>query len=168
MSTERNLSTDDLLVDREDNTGEDRSAPESPVLVGQERAASTGSRPDSRGYDEGSDAAITRDSDDASPARERSVDASDPGSAPLFAREDADRYREQWREVQGQFVDRPREAVQEADRLVAELMQRLAAQFSESRQGLERQWDGDDDVSTEELRVALTRYRSFFERLLSA
>lgn len=154
MSDERNLSTDDLVVDREDTTtGEDQSARDSRVMVE---------------HDEGSDAPITRDSDDAAPARHSSAGGSDPGSAPLFASEDADRYREQWREVQGQFVDRPREAVQEADRLVAELMQRLAAQFSESRQGLERQWDGDDDVSTEDLRVALTRYRSFFERLLSA
>jgi hypothetical protein len=87
---------------------------------------------------------------------------------PLLDHGEADRFQERWRGIQGDFVDRPREAVQEADRLVADLMQRLAAQFSETRSGLEHQWDRDDDVSTEDLRVALTRYRSFFERLLSA
>ena len=70
--------------------------------------------------------------------------------------------------MQGEFVDQPREAVEQADRLVADLMQSLAAQFSETRTGLESQWNDSDNVSTEELRVAMTRYRSFFERLLSA
>ena len=70
--------------------------------------------------------------------------------------------------MQSQFVDEPREAVEQADRLVADLMQRLASEFTEARSNLERQWDGQDDISTEELRVAMTRYRSFFERLLSA
>jgi hypothetical protein len=70
--------------------------------------------------------------------------------------------------VQGQFVDEPRQAVEQADHLVAELMQRLATQFSETRAELERRWDGQENVSTEELRVAMTQYRSFFERLLQA
>jgi hypothetical protein len=65
-------------------------------------------------------------------------------------------------------VDEPRDAVAEADALVADLMQRLAAGFSHERERLEGQWDRGDDVSTEDLRVALTRYRSFFDRLLSA
>lgn len=87
---------------------------------------------------------------------------------PLFSASDAERYRGQWTSVQGEFVDQPREAVEQADRLVADLMQSLAAQFSETRTRLERQWNDSDDVSTEDLRVAMTRYRSFFERLLSA
>ncbi len=70
--------------------------------------------------------------------------------------------------MQGEFVDEPRAAVEHADELVSALMQRLAAQFSETRTRLEQQWDGQEDASTEELRVAMTRYRSFFERLLSA
>jgi hypothetical protein len=90
------------------------------------------------------------------------------GSAPLFPSGEAARYREQWREVQGEFVDQPRDAVQQADRLVADLMKHLASQFSETRAELERRWDGQEDVSTEELRIALTQYRSFFERLLQA
>ena len=81
--------------------------------------------------------------------------------------DEAGRYDEQWRSVQGGFVDHPRQAVEEADRLVADLMQRLATEFSETRAGLERQWESAADVSTEDLRVAMTRYRSFFERLLA-
>jgi hypothetical protein len=76
-------------------------------------------------------------------------------------------FRDRWREIQTGFVDEPRHAVEQADGLVAELMQRLAQSFSEQRNNLEHQWDASDKVSTEELRVALTRYRSFFERLLS-
>ena len=58
--------------------------------------------------------------------------------------------------------------MQRADQLVAELMQSLASSFAETRTGLEQQWDRGDDVSTEDLRLALTRYRSFFQRLLAA
>jgi hypothetical protein len=70
--------------------------------------------------------------------------------------------------VQTHFVDGPREAVQDADALVAELMQHLATTFAEERASLERQWTEGQDVSTEDLRVALKRYRSFFDRLLEA
>jgi hypothetical protein len=87
---------------------------------------------------------------------------------PLFAGDDMDRFRGRWREIQAGFVDQPRDAVKDADGLVAELMQRLAETFSEERSRLEQQWGGDGDVSTEELRMALQRYRSFFSRLLAA
>ena len=99
------------------------------------------------------------------------VDARDDESGerePLFSGEDAERLRNRWQEVQAAFVDEPRTAVKDADSLVAELMQRLAETFSQERERLESHWDGDGDVSTEELRVALQRYRSFFDRLLSA
>jgi hypothetical protein len=92
----------------------------------------------------------------------------DPASASLFPPAEADRFRDQWVQTQGQFVDQPREAVEQADHLVADLMQKLATQFSETRADLERRWDGQEDVSTEDLRVAMTQYRSFFERLLEA
>ena len=97
-----------------------------------------------------------------------STSTDDGATEPLFSSSDADRYRDQWTNVQSEFVDQPREAVEQADRLVADLMQSLAAQFSETRAGLESQWNDSDDVSTEDLRVAMTRYRFFFERLLSA
>ncbi len=74
----------------------------------------------------------------------------------------------QWKEIQAEFVDEPRKAVQEADALVAELMQRLAQMFAGEREQLESRWAGGDDVSTEDLRRGLRRYHSFFERLLAA
>ena len=74
----------------------------------------------------------------------------------------------QWKDIQAEFVDEPRKAVQDADSLVAELMQRLSQMFATEREHLESQWAGGDDVSTEDLRRSLHRYRSFFERLLAA
>jgi hypothetical protein len=73
-----------------------------------------------------------------------------------------------WKDIQAEFVDEPAEAVQEADALVAELMQRLAAMFSTQRAELETRLASDNEVSTEDLRQGLRRYRSFFERLLAA
>jgi hypothetical protein len=99
----------------------------------------------------------------------RSQDRSGNGATlePLFDESVDHDFRDRWREIQTGFVDEPRHAVEQADGLVAELMQRLAQNFSEQRNNLEHQWDASDKVSTEDLRVALTRYRSFFERLLS-
>jgi len=90
------------------------------------------------------------------------------GREPLFAGDDAERFRSRWQKVQAGFVDEPQQAVKDADSLVAELMQRLAETFSQERTNLESQWGSGDDASTEDLRVALQRYRSFFDRLLSA
>jgi hypothetical protein len=73
-----------------------------------------------------------------------------------------------WKDIQAEFVDEPAKAVHEADALVAELMQRLAAMFTAERSALEERWAGDRPVSTEDLRQGLRRYRSFFERLLAA
>jgi hypothetical protein len=73
-----------------------------------------------------------------------------------------------WKDIQAEFVDEPTTAVQQADALVAELMQRLAAMFASERAGLEERLAGDRQVSTEDLRQGLRLYRSFFERLLAA
>ena len=82
--------------------------------------------------------------------------------------EDADgaRFRDRWHAVQEGFVDDPRRAVQDADRLVAELMQTLAATFAERKRSLENQWRTGGDAQTEDLRLALRGYRSFFDQLL--
>jgi hypothetical protein len=93
--------------------------------------------------------------------------SADEQQQPLLPQDQAERYRSEWQRIQAGFVDEPRKSVEEADRLVADLMQRLAAVFSDEREQLEEQWDSGDDVSTEDLRVGLTRYRSFFDRLLS-
>ena len=85
----------------------------------------------------------------------------------LFRPEEAGQFRTRWTDVQGGFVDSPRSAVERADSLVAETMKRLAEMFSEERAKLEAQWDRGDNVTTEDLRVALQRYRAFFDRLLN-
>ena len=88
-------------------------------------------------------------------------------STPLFAGNESDVFRHRWTDVQAAFVDEPRQAVEKADALVAEAMKRLAEIFARERGNLEQQWAKGGDVSTEDLRVALRRYRSFFDRLLS-
>jgi hypothetical protein len=79
----------------------------------------------------------------------------------------SDRFRTQWDAVQSSFVDDPRQAVRRGDELVAQVMKNLAETFSEERARLESQLDRSDAANTENLRVALRRYRSFFKRLLS-
>ena len=87
--------------------------------------------------------------------------------AALFASEESGNFRSRWQEIQTGFVDEPRRALEQADSLVASAMKRLSEIFSEERHKLEQQWDKGGDLSTEDLRVALQRYRSFFNRLLS-
>jgi hypothetical protein len=87
---------------------------------------------------------------------------------PLIAPEELEKLRGKWEQIQTTFVDEPHHSVEQADRLVAEVMQRLAKSFADERSQLEGQWDQGEDVSTEQLRLAFTRYRSFFNRLLSA
>lgn len=88
-------------------------------------------------------------------------------TTPLFPEGELDGLRTRWKDVQTAFVDEPRKAVEQADGLVASAMKRLAEVFAEERSKLEGQWDRGDNVSTEDLRVALQRYRTFFDRLLS-
>lgn len=85
----------------------------------------------------------------------------------LFPAEEAKDFRAKWDAVQVGFVDEPRQAVERADSLVAGAMKRLAEMFAAEREQLEKQWDRGDSVSTEDLRLALRRYRAFFGRLLS-
>ena len=87
--------------------------------------------------------------------------------APLFPHNVADEFRGKWDHIQAAFVDEPRNAVQHADELVASAIKRLAETFAGERNKLEEAWSKGKDVSTEDLRVALQRYRSFFHRLLS-
>lgn len=88
-------------------------------------------------------------------------------AAPLFPESELGGLRDRWKDIQNAFVDEPRKAVEQADGLVASAMKRLAEVFAEERSKLEQQWDRGDSVSTEDLRLALQRYRTFFHRLLS-
>lgn len=101
------------------------------------------------------------------------ADPSAPGEASatdgaLMGAAEAERYRGRWSDVQASFVDEPQRAVADADGLVAEVIRGLAEAFSRERSSLEAQWSRGDEVSTEELRKALQRYRSFFDRLLAS
>lgn len=86
---------------------------------------------------------------------------------PLFAQDELRGFRSHWDAVQTSFVDEPRTAVEQADSLVANVVKRIAEQFSVEREQLEKQWDRGEDVNTEDLRQALKRYRAFFDRLLA-
>jgi hypothetical protein len=98
-------------------------------------------------------------------SRERAAGAS--RAAPLLSEREVQDLRARWTDIQAGFVDKPRESVEGADALVATVMQRLAETFANERASLEQQWGRGDDVSTEDLRLALQHYRSFFDRLLS-
>ena len=85
----------------------------------------------------------------------------------LFPDNELTDFRARWDKAQIGFVDEPRAAVEQADSLVATVVKRIAEQFAAERAELEHQWDRGDNVSTEDLRQALRRYRSFFDRLLA-
>ena len=103
----------------------------------------------------------------ANPAATDGADTSADHAEPMFPPGEVETFRTRWVEVQTGFVDEPRNAVEQADSLVAEMMKRLAQVFADERGKLEEQWSRGDDISTEDLRQALRRYRSFMDRLLS-
>jgi hypothetical protein len=103
----------------------------------------------------------------ASCAGDAAAPARNEPATPLFSLEEAKDFRARWDAIQVSFVDDPRRVVEKADSLVAVAMKRLAEMFATERENLEGQWDRGDNVSTEDLRLALRRYRSFFGRLLS-
>ena len=87
--------------------------------------------------------------------------------AALFPDNEMQDMRSRWDRIQAGFVDEPRQAAKQADELVASAIKRIAGQFAQERAQLEQQWDRGDNVSTEDLRQALRKYRTFFDRLLS-
>ena len=113
-----------------------------------------------------STADVARQMDDHAMQNQRQTD-NGSHNAPLLSNELTHRLQSEWTNVQASFVDEPRQAVQKADELVAFAIKQIAETFARERSGLEAQWDREGEVSTEDLRVALTRYRSFFHRLLS-
>jgi hypothetical protein len=132
----------------------------SPLSTADVAAAAEGGKPDETGspkYIEGEETAAAAK---AAPAPAEST--------PLLPEDNLRDLRSRWSDIQASFVDAPRQAVEQADHLVAEVIKRLAEVFAQERSKLEQQWDRGDSVDTEDLRVALQRYRSFFQRLLSA
>ncbi len=100
------------------------------------------------------------------PAQDMQAHAAEPLAA-LFPPQVAQEFRQRWDQVQIGFVDDPRRAVQQADELVAHVMKSLATTFADQRSRLEAGLGREGDPDTEDLRVALRGYRSFFQRLLS-
>jgi hypothetical protein len=96
------------------------------------------------------------------------VPATDGKMEAVFSQNEVNQLRPMWNAIQTKFIDEPRKSVEEADGLVASTIKRLAESFATERANLESQWGKGGDVSTEDLRLALRRYRSFFDRLLSA
>jgi len=121
-----------------------------------------GDRGETRGdAEQGGTAALASDAN-------RTTASSGDDTPNLFPREQNDQFQSRWEKIQTGFVDEPRETVEQADELVAQVMKRVAEGFATERERLEQQWGRGEDVSTEDLRIALQRYRSFFRRLLSA
>jgi len=87
--------------------------------------------------------------------------------APLFESDDAKKFRSRWLVIQSKFVDDPSAAVKEADDLVSDVIKSVTMNFSNRRIALEKQWNAEENTSTEDLRMAIKRYRSFFDRLLT-
>jgi len=99
-------------------------------------------------------------------AQQRPGDTKVDSLVTLFNHEDSENLRTRWNEIQGRFVDEPRSAVQQADMLVSEVIDKLVEMFANERGLLEGQWKQGDNVSTEGLRQALQHYHSFFNRLV--
>jgi hypothetical protein len=101
------------------------------------------------------------------PLYEKALPGKIDGSlAPLLNHDDSENLRKRWIEIQGKFVDEPREAVQQADTLVSEVLKQVIQVFASEHSTLESQWNQGSNVSTEDLRKALQHYRSFFNRLV--
>jgi hypothetical protein len=164
-SAGRRLSTADLAAaGRQDMSAEteEDSGRETDENLGPETdeyQVSSEIQPDDRPT--GADSPEETDRESAVAARPAEV------LEPLFTSDAADSYRGQWTSIQSGFVDDPRQAVRDGDELVAEVMTNLANTFADERSRVEAQLDGTGEGATEDLRVALRRYRSFFERLLS-
>lgn len=190
--TDDDVARDDLAPEdlaRDDNVARDDLAPglarddhpgESALTEGRSPDRATDVEPGEepqplrQGYGRHEVTATGTDPDLAPSTAPAAPAAADAGTADtatkaghLLAADDAEAFRARWTDVQHGFVDAPRQAVAQADGLVAELMQHLAKTFADERGRLEGQWDQGDDVSTEDLRTAFQRYRLFFERLLT-
>jgi len=155
----RELHTEDLVASGAPERGADRSiaSPTATIPAASTTATTaTGARTDER-----SETSERSDVELSGASR-----GGDGSSTPLVG--DVEGYRRRWEAVQTGFVDEPRRAVENADALVAEVITELATSFAQERGDLEGQWSKGDQVSTEDLRVSLRRYRSFFDRLLSA
>lgn len=186
IHTLQQTDPDDARTDRANWTG----TPEDPSTPPRHEEAAPHPAPDSAvEYDDGRHVEVT---DSERPRPESSVsDSSTAPSAPaaprtagespdgpqtgtessleasLFADDELTGLRARWDHVQAGFVDDPKDCVQRADSLVSDVVSQLTSGFTDARSRLEQQWGRGEEASTEDLRIALKRYREFFERLLA-
>jgi len=163
LSTEGNLSTSDLAGTEGAQSTTDGDA---RLPAGEAAARDSATAEASPSADAAQDT-TTEGSAQTAGTAEVASQTDQASNAPLFADSESAGFRQRWQDIQTGFVDEPRQAVERADALVAELMRQLAQSFAQERANLEAQWGQGESAGTEELRVALQRYRSFFERLLS-
>lgn len=173
-ATRSGLSTEDLAQPR-DRTTEDTAGrePEAPTFPGESTPTAsmsdTSSKSDEReaaGADSGTRTKAAADDTGTQDKAGYSGAQTEDAAPQLLTSDDEEGFRERWQEVQSKFVDDPRDAVHTADALVADVMQRLAGTFADHKQELEGQWNRGEQANTEDLRIALHHYRSFFNRLL--
>jgi hypothetical protein len=151
-----------------DSPGENDRFPSEDAVAAEDVVANAVAADAVVGNAVGEDAVGAADLGTPGAAKEGSFPADAQPRARLLKADELQSVVMRWKEIQADFVDEPRRAVRDADALVAELMQRLAQVFASERAELEKGWSRGDEVSTEELRQGLRRYRSFFERLLAA
>jgi len=84
----------------------------------------------------------------------------------LLREDEVDDWRSRWDSIQIGFVDEPGSSVKQADELVTEVMKQIDRRFSEKHTTLLRQW-GSQEATTEDQRLALQSYRSFFNWLIN-
>jgi hypothetical protein len=175
MSSDAQVSTEDLAgtgaVPRRERDAQESGASEqigatstpgaeaSPVRTAGESHENVATTAESPGRDD------RHGGDETAAGRMSAPD--DPTDVALLDSADQESFRQRWSDVQARFVDDPQGAVQTADGLVAELMQSLARGFSDHKSRLESHWQSGETPGTEDLRQALQRYRSFFDRLLA-
>ena len=85
----------------------------------------------------------------------------------LLPKRQLEELRTQWATIQTNFVDEPRKAVEDADKLVADAIKQIQEALFANRANLEKDWRRNDQISTEDLRVSLQHYRQFFDRLVA-
>lgn len=151
-ATDRGLSTADLASAVPDQETRETERPLDEDDLADERHD---------GFDED----VREEPAEELPAETTREGASDEAAPPLFAEEKVTGFRDRWQLIQTGFVDDPHQAVSEADELVAAVISELATTFAAHKSDLEGQWQ-QGEPATEELRVALRRYRAFFDELL--
>ncbi|MFE2522143.1 hypothetical protein [Streptomyces mirabilis] len=163
------LSTDDLAQPRDTSAQEGAASRQAEVPTFPGESTNTSSKPaegEAGGAELGpQDEVVGADSGTQRQATAPGAPAEDEAPQ-LLTPEDEEGFRLRWQEVQNRFLDDPRGAVHTADALVADVMQKLAATFADHKHELEGQWSRGEQANTEDLRLALRHYRSFFNRLL--